>query len=60
MIMKKTIALVLAMAVAAPVVASAATVQSNAVQTDNSFSQGRQAPVLSDGPSTGYNSFGAR
>ncbi len=58
--MKKTIALVLAMAVAAPVVASAATVQSNAVQNDTNFSQGRQAPVLSDGPSTGYNSFGAR
>ncbi len=57
--MTKTIALVLALAVAAPYAASAATAQSN-TQTNANFSQGRHAAVLSDGPSTGYNSFGNR
>jgi hypothetical protein len=58
--MKKTIALMLALAFAAPVAAHAATAQGSAVQANQNFSQGRNAPVLSDGSSTGYNSFGAR
>jgi hypothetical protein len=58
--MKKIIALVLAMAMAAPMVASAASVQSSAVQNDTNFSQGRQAPVLNDGPSTIHNDSGVR
>ncbi len=54
--MKKTMALVMALAFATPVAAMAATVQTN--QPNTSFSQGKQAPVLSDGAATGYNSYG--
>jgi hypothetical protein len=58
--MKKTIALLTVLAFAAPALASAATPQSDNTQTANNFSQGRHAPVLSNGASTGYNSFGDR
>jgi ABC-type Fe2+-enterobactin transport system substrate-binding protein len=58
--MKKTIALLMALAVAAPFAASAATTQSTNQQGYTGFAQGRQAPVLNDGPSTGYNSNGNR
>jgi hypothetical protein len=53
--MKKTMIFAMALAIALPAAAMAQTTQVNP-----NFSQGKHAPVLSDGPSTGYNSFGQR
>ncbi len=53
--MKTMMALILAASFALPAMAMAQT-----SQTNPNFSQGKQAPVLSDGPSTGYNSYGQR
>jgi hypothetical protein len=51
--MTQTLALMMALTFAAPVAAMAATPQGN--QPNSSFSQGKTAPVLSDGAATGYN-----
>jgi hypothetical protein len=53
--MKTMMALILAASFSLPAIATAQTSQSNP-----NFSQGKQAPVLSDGASTGYNSYGQR
>jgi len=53
--MKTMMALILAASFAVPAIAAAQT-----SQTNPNFSQGKQAPVLSDGASTGYNSNSQR
>ncbi len=53
--MKKMMMFAMAMAMAVPAMAMAQTAPANP-----NFSQGKNAPVLSDGASTGYNSFGQR
>ncbi len=52
--MKTMIALILAASFAVPAIATAQT------QTNPNFAQGKQAPVLSGGASTGYNSYSQR
>jgi hypothetical protein len=53
--MKKTMIFAMTLALSLPALAMAQTNQVNP-----NFSHGKAAPVLSDGPSTGYNNAGQR